>query len=184
MYFQLKTLLPQFLGLLLFVSINTGVYACDQQADAPSTIHLTGNNLELLGEGIRQELLVNVYHLALYSEADNIDTLLNSVDSYPVAIRIEILTDILPDSPPDQWSNLFREVMSPGHFNLLIKNYKNLADGDILLLSYLPGKGTSVFMKDKLLFKTTESGFIEAVIDGFIGSEPFSAELKQSILES
>lgn len=184
MYYQLKSLLTNLVGLLLFVSINTGVYACDQQTNASSTMHLTGNNLELLGEGIRQELLVNVYHLALYSEADNTNALLKSVTSYPVAIRIEVLTDILPDIPPDHWLKLFSETMTPDHFNLLVENYKKLADGDVLLLSYLPGEGTSVFMRDKLLFKTPESRIIEAVINGIIGPEPFSTELKQSILES
>ena len=53
----------------------------------------------LLGGGIRNEYFVDIYHVSLYSDAKSIEEIQRADISHHVAIRIKILTDILPDTP-------------------------------------------------------------------------------------
>ena len=153
-------------------------------SNIPDDLDLEDEILQLLGGGIRNEYFVDIYHVSLYSDAKSIEEMQRADISHHVAIRIKILTDILPDTPPPYWMNLFCEILNQKQFELFTDSYSKLNNGDVLAINYIPGKGTDIFMKKKKLLVIKENYLIAAVVKSFIGANPVSDDLKDSILKS
>lgn len=168
------------LVLLQAFSINT--YA--DNSNLPNDIDLEDEILQLLGDGIRSEYFIDVYHVSLYSDASSIDEIQISDISHHVAVRIKVLTDVLPDTPPPYWMDLFDELLNQKQFSLFIDSYSKLKSGDVLAINYIPEIGTHIYMKKKKLLVIKNNELIGAVVKGFIGKNPVSDDLKESILES
>ena len=148
----------------------------------PASVYFKDEELDLLGDGIRREFLLDVYQVGFYSDVKDIKYLVNTAAEFPLAIRIKVLTSMLPDGPPSHWVKLFSKVLNEKQFNLFTNHYSKLEEGDILAINFRPEKGSSIHMKGERLLNINEPHFIRSVVDGFIGSEPVSQNLKDSIL--
>ena len=134
--------------------------------------------------GIRSYRFVDVYQCTLY--LPDKDEPISSLDllklEYPVAIRIEILTSMLPDKMPEVWRETIESEVTGKAFRRFQKGFLNLDEGDVLLFMYLPGETTSLFLNDKLLFKDPGPGLMQALLEQWIGSHPISEDLKQALI--
>jgi hypothetical protein len=128
-----------------------------------------------------------VYRCTLYQpEKQNLtlDKLAASIEALesPLAIRIEILTSMLPDKMPEAWRETIKSEVTGKAFRRFRKGFADLDEGDILLFVYLPGEATHLFLNDKLVFKDPGPGLMQGLLEQWIGSQPISEELKQALL--
>lgn len=158
--------------------------ASGNDSNIPDNVDLADENLPLLGEGIRHEFFLDIYHVGLYSDANSIKEIQNNEILLPVVVRIKFLTDALPDAPPSYWLTLFNESFTPSQSELFTDKYSELKNGDVLAIKYIPDKGTHIFMRGKCLLILKNNDLITKIINGFIGLNPVSYDLKESILES
>lgn len=171
---------------LLAISVLLHTFSVNTFGDSthlPPNIDLEDEILALLGDGIRNEYFIDVYHVGLYSDASSIEEIQLSDISHYVAVRIKVLTDVLPDTPPPYWLNLFDELLNQEQFSLFTDNYSKLKGGDVLAINYIPGAGTHIYMKKKKILVIKNNELISAVVKGFIGKKPVSDDLKESILD-
>lgn len=173
-FVRIMTIMSIFLGGLASASTNTS---------PPPDLKL--NNLPWIhySSGIRSYRFVDVYQCALYlPDKDKPIASLKNLE-YPVAIRIEILTSMLPDKMPDVWRETIEPEIIDKAFRRFQKGFLNLDEGDVLLFVYLPGEATSLYLNDKRLFKDPGPGLMEALLEQWIGSHPVSEDLKQALLK-
>jgi chalcone isomerase-like protein len=169
-----------FLILIQFVTLNA--YADDNTI--PDSVYFKDEELDLLGDGIRREFLLDVYQIGFYSDVKDISKLVKTAAEFPLAIRIKVLTNLLPDEPPSHWVTLFSKVLNEEQFEIFITHYAMLQEGDVLAINFRPEKGSSISIRGNRIININDADFIRVVIDGFIGSEPVSTDLKESILSS
>ena len=163
-----------------YLSINTHA----EVYKVPESVHFNDTELDLLGDGIRREFLLEVYEIGFYSEVKELEKLVNTAVEHPLAIRIKILSSLLPDEPPSYWIRLFSQVLNEEQFKLFTEHYTMLEAGDVLAINFRPEKGSSIYMKGECIIKLNGTEFIKVILDGFIGSNPVSTDLKKSILSS
>ncbi|MBL1141703.1 MAG: hypothetical protein HND53_06690 [Proteobacteria bacterium] len=159
-------------------------YVAADSDEIPESIYFKDEELDLMGDGIRREFLLDVYQIGFYSDVKDMDKLVETASEFPLAIRIKVLTSLLPDDPPSHWVTLFSKVLNEKQFETFVAHYSMLNEGDILAINFRPEKGSIINIKGERIIKIHDAGFIRTVIDGFIGSEPVSIDLKESILGS
>lgn len=169
-------------SLILIQAISVNALAAD--TGIPESVYFKDEELDLLGDGIRREFLLDVYEIGFYSDVRDINNLVLDAAEFPLAIRIKVLTNLLPDDPPSHWETLFRKVLNDKQFELFLSHYSMLQAGDVLAINFRPEKGSSISMRGKRIISINDKEFIKVVINGFIGSDPVSTELKNSILNS
>ncbi|GJL77165.1 MAG: hypothetical protein NPINA01_01540 [Nitrospinaceae bacterium] len=160
-----------------------GFTAPDASASPPPELKLNNLKWTHFSSGIRSYEFVDVYQCALY--LPNRVRPIASINNlkFPVLIRIEILTSMLPDKMPDVWRETIESEVTGKAFRRFKKGFSNLDEGDVLLFMYLPGKATSLFLNDKFLFKDPGAGLMEALLEQWIGSHPVSEDLKEALLQ-
>ncbi len=151
-------------------------------ASPPPELKLKNLTWSHHASGVRSYNFVDVYRCALYLTDD--DPPIASINNleFPVVIRIEILTSMLPDKMPDVWRETIESEVTGKAFRRFKKGFSNLDEGDVLTFMYLPGKPTSLFLNDKLLFKDPGSGLMKGLLEQWMGAHPVSEDLKQALL--
>lgn len=148
--------------------------------------HLKLNNLFFVhySSGIRSYHFVDMYHCAFYFLDKRKQIAFSDLAKLgdPVAIRVEVLTSMLPDRMPDVWRESIKPEIMDKAFRRFQKGFLNLEEGDVLVFMYLPGQATSLFLNEKLLFTDPGPGLMEALIEQWVGPHPISEELKKALL--
>jgi len=172
-FIRIMTILSIFLGGLAIASGN---------ASPPPDLKLNNLTWTHHSSGIRSYYFVDAYQCALYLH--NKDKPIAPIRNleYPVAIRIKILTSMLPGKMPEVWRETIESEVTGKAFRRFQKGFFNLDEGDVLLFMYLPGEATSLFLNDKLLFKDPGPGLMRALLEQWIGSHPVSEDLKQALI--
>jgi hypothetical protein len=169
---------------MTILSIFGGGLAIASANASPPPLEIKLNNLTWThhSSGIRSYIFVDVYQCALYLHDK--DTPIASIGNleYPVAIRIEILTSMLPDKMPETWRETMLSEVTAKAFRRFQKGFLHLDKGDVLLFLYLPMESTILFLNDKLLFKDPGPGLMQALLEQWIGSHPISEDLKQALI--
>ncbi len=174
-FIRIMTLMSIFLGGLDIASAN---------ASPPPDLKLDNHPWIHYSSGIRSYNFFDVYQCALYIPDKDIPiSSLNLTKlEYPVAIRVEILTSMLPDKMPDIWRKTIKPEIIDKAFRRFQKGFLNLNERDVLLFVYLPGEATSLFLNGRLLFKDPGPELMEALLEQWVGSHPVSEDLKRVLL--
>jgi hypothetical protein len=154
---------------------------------ASAELNIDGIAWKNYSSGIRSYNLIDVYQCGFYFygvekfEKDNLMASIHSLNS-AFAIRIIILTSMLPETMPDQWRKTIEEEVTGRALNRFKKGFARLNENDVLAFAYLPGKGTRFFLNGKFLFKDPGSGLMQSLLEQWIGSQPVSEDLKQVLI--
>jgi len=158
-------------------------------ANASPPPNLKINNLTWThhSSGLRSYNLVDVYLCALYlpnNDKRSKDELITSINTleFPVVIRIEILTSMLPDQMPEVWRETIESEVTGKAFYRFRKGFSSLNEGDVLFFVYIPRESTRLFLNDKFLFEDSGPGLMQGLLEQWIGSHPISEDLKQALL--
>ena len=173
----------------LFIRIMTvvsffwgGMNIASANADPPSGLKLNNHTWTRYSSGIRSYNFIDVYQCALYLH--NKDKVIESIKNldHPVALRIEILTSMLPDKMPEVWRETIDSEVTGKAFHRFRKGFANLDEGDILLFMYIPGESTRFYLNNKLLFKDPGPGLMQSLLEQWTGPRPISEDLKQALI--
>ncbi len=143
-------------------------------------------SLALVAEGTRTDQLGGntLYTVAVYAEERPLDLAhLASADA-PKALRIEVVNDDDPFSPLTRpWRRELVPRLDPAATTQLLAIVGAVRKGDVLLVEYVPGKGTTIRGNALTAVSRAPHGLVVAFLDQWLGQRPVSEDLKRTLLE-
>ncbi len=179
--------------LCLLLLVSTSINAKELlNVQLEESIHIDGVEQPLLlnGAGIRYKFFFKIYVGALYlseknTHADKILTL-----DQPNRIVMHFVYDEVPrEKLVNGWNEGFENNLSSDEMKLLelrLKRFNEMfsgvQNGDVILLDYLPGKGTRVSIKGQVAGMVEGADFNRALLSVWLGDDPVTEELKDALL--
>jgi len=157
----------------------------------PDTLTVDGTNLILNGTGLRKKLIIKVYAAGLYlTEKDrNFQTIVDA--DKPMAIRMHFIYDgVSPKQLIETWNEGFAVTMgenAPAPFKEKVASFnsfftKEAKKDDRYDLIYLPAKGVSLVINEKLSGTIPGLDFKKALFAIWLGEKAANKALKKSLL--
>lgn len=151
----------------------------------PDTIQLGGQTLVLNGMGLREKVFIDVYVAGLYLPKKT--TSAREAINSDVPKRIEMV--MMRSVGKEKLADTMRESISKAGAADVKSKAGTLAgwmedtkEGDRIVLEYVPGKGTTVRVKGKDKGTIEGIGFMKAIWDIYLGSNPPTDDLKDGLL--
>lgn len=138
--------------------------------------------LVLNGHGTREELWTDIYDCALYLPEASANLRYIFDPATPKAVRIRVLYDDIPERMPDEWRAMFRSALSPQSYTRLRQAYGQLRQGDVLVVSYAPDRGTQIAVNEQPIVDDAGHGLIDVVLRQWLGDDPVSEDLQRRLL--
>ena len=186
-------MLSKFLIVIISLSLSTLVTARQlDDVSLPDSITIEGTDTALMlnGMGYRTKFVFNVYVGALYTESkvksnDELKALKG-----PKRVVMHIVYDeVSHDKMAAAWDEGFEDNNSEEQLKKLqsrlttfIAYFPDLKAGAIVLLDYLPGKGTRVNINGDEKGLIEGEDFNSALLDVWLGEEPADDDLKDAML--
>jgi hypothetical protein len=141
--------------------------------------------LPLAAQAARTHLLghLELYSVALYVDGARLDHAQLLSPGVAKAVRIAIdYKDDLQRPVWNEWRNeLVPRVNAAGAAHLR-GAYASLREGDVVLIEYVPAKGTTVRVNKAVATSGASHELVLAYLDHFLGQRPVSDEMKQALL--
>ena len=159
----------------------------DVKLDDMSTVN--NQTLVLNGLGLRKKFIVKVYVGGLYLPAKNKDTAAIFATDAPRRMVMHFLYSVSKDQMCDAWSegledntpNASAEVK--GAFKTLCTMMEPIPKGNRLVLTYVPGTGTTVEVNGKNKGTLPGKASNDAILATWIGPDPAPGqEFKKNVL--
>ena len=158
-------------------------------AKLPDTITVGGKELALNGAGLRKKWIVKVYAGALYLAAPSGDAEAIVAADEPKAVRMAFLHDV----SVYQMMNAFREGFDANNGKEEAKELKvklrpveqalvDLKPGSVLLVSYVPGEGSTIQVEGHPGITIAGKEFADALFKNWLGAKPADGDLKKGML--
>ncbi|HYK88067.1 MAG TPA: chalcone isomerase family protein [Acidobacteriota bacterium] len=155
-----------------------------------TTITLEGKSLQLNGIGLRKKLIFKVYVAGLYLENRSKDSSSVVSSEQIKSIRLHMLRSLSGSELSDAISEAFWRNVKSGRNQLearlqkLASMFPSVVAGDIITLTYVPGKGTTVTAKGQQKGIVEGKDFADALLSVWLGDNPVQADLKRALLGS
>lgn len=161
--------------------------------DYPASAIIEGRDLKLLGAGVRNKWMFDVYTLAAYTESGACkpaDIVTRNEAKY---LRLDMLRDVSADKMASTIGESFAQHLprdaSPelrAQQQAFLSYFKDeLTKGTVLEFLYLPDSGTHIKQNGKTLGAAlTGPDFSRVLWDIYFGSDTCCAKLKSQVLES
>ena len=190
---MIRGICTNFFMLLTVVIFSTASHA--RQLDdvtLPDSVTLDGTDaaLQLNGMGYRTKFIFKIYVGALYTESkvesrDAVQALTG-----PKRVVMHMLYDeVSKEKMADAWNEGFEENNSDeqlaklkARLDTFIAYFPDLKQGDVVLLDFIPGKGTRVTINGKVKGMIAGDDFYTALLDVWLGDEPADDDLKEAML--
>ena len=154
----------------------------------PDTITVEGKTLTLNGIGLRKKMMFKVYVAGLYVETTSKDAAtLISADSIK-SIRLHILRSLsgsqIYEAISDGFYSNSKDQMKALNARLQKLNnmFPAVVEGDQIVLTYVPGKGTLVNAKGEDKGVIEGKDFADALFSVWLGAKPVQEDLKTALL--
>jgi len=155
----------------------------------PASAMLGDKSLPLHGAGLRKRVFFKVYVGALYLEARGATAEAIVAADAPKLVRMHFLRDVAREDV----LKAFREGFEKNSGAAAAQALASLAQvekaippevktGQVLLVSYLPGAGSSVGVEGGASATVAGKEFADALFRNWLGSEPADADLKAGML--
>ena len=153
----------------------------------PDTVTQDGKNLSLIGAGIRNKWMFNVYVGALYAEKPTFNAA-NLIKSEQIKrMDLHLLRDVGKDKIIESIREGFEKQSKAqmpalqSRLDQLAAAVPDLKKGDVLSLTYIPDKGVVVGGAAK---ETVIPGkdFADALFSVWLGPDPVDGDLKRKLL--
>jgi hypothetical protein len=168
--------------LFLLLSTVAGVKLDD-------SVNVNGQNLALNGAGIRKKLFIKVYVGALYLPAKMSDANAILAADAPRRMVMHFVFNVGKDKIAEGW-NEGLEANTPNASPEVKANFKTLAswmedikDGQSIVLTYVPGSGTTVEVNGHAKGTLPGKPTADAILATWIGPKPGPGDdFKKSVL--
>lgn len=158
----------------------------------PDKVTLAGTDtqLQLNGIGMRTKFVFDIYVGALYTEqaAKTRDEV--QAQKGPKRVLMHFVYDeVSAEKMTAGWTEGFEENQTDDQFKALSERlekfnamFTTVHAGDVVLLDYIPGKGTLVKISGKEQGVIEGEDFYSALLDVWLGDEPADGDLKEALL--
>lgn len=180
-------------AVFVFMSVSVNSHSrelADVTIDEQVSVDGIPAPLKLNGAGIRYKFFFKIYVGALYLPEPQTDAASILKVPQPNRIAMHFTYDEVPEKKlTDAWVSGFEDNTDKATYETLKLRldqfngmFTDLHEGDVVLLDYLPGKGTRVSIKG------VEKGIIEgadfnrALLSVWLGDDPVTEELKAAML--
>lgn len=162
---------------LVLAAVTAGA-ATVAGVNIPDTTDAAGHKLVLNGAGLRKKLFIKVYTGALYLPAkSNNPTAIISADQ-PRRMVMHFVFDVGKDKIAEAWEEGL-EANTPNASAEVKANFKTLSswmeevkDGQEIVLTYVPGTGTTVQVNGKVKGTLAGKATNDAILATWIGAKP------------
>ncbi len=154
----------------------------------PDTLTVEGKTLKLNGAGLRKKVVFKVYVAGLYLETPSHDAAaVVSADSVK-SMRLSILRSLEARKITEAIEEGFEKNSKPqlgalrarlARFNAMFPDVK---EGDDIVMTYVPGKGTMVTAKGAEKGVIEGKDFADALFSVWLGANPVQEDLKAKLL--
>lgn len=147
-------------------------------------------DLQLNGAGIRYKFIFKIYVGALYLEkkTQSAEEAISSNGANRVLMHF-LYDEVSKEKLVNAWIEGFESNISADQFKSLkprIDQFNNffetLTTNDVVLLDFMPGKGTRVTIKGKEKGVIEGDDFNQALLKIWLGKEPVTDDLKDALL--
>ncbi len=183
-----------FLLLSMMISIYVPSVSAKKLGDLyfPDKVQIAGTStpLQLNGAGYRTKFFFKIYAGALYTvkKAHSRDAVQALTGPNRVVMQF-IYSEVARDKLIAAWQEGFEENNTTAQMKTLTSDimrfnamFPSLKEGDVVMLDYLPGKGTRVTIKGKVKGIIKGKDFNRALLDVWLGNKPADEDLKQAML--
>ena len=156
------------------------------QGQSPAEVRVGYKPLTLVAEGSRTDQLGGeaLYTVAVYAESRPLDLAGLAKEDTAKALRIEVVSDDDPFSPLTRpWRRELVPHLDRAATTQLFAIVGSARKGDVLLVEYEPGKGTTIRGNTLTAVSRAPHGLMLAFLDQWLGQRPVSEDLKRTLLE-
>jgi chalcone isomerase-like protein len=152
------------------------------------TVTVEGKTLKLNGIGLRKKMLFKVYVAGLYVENPSKDAATVISADEIKSITLHILRGLSGSQIGEAISDGFwhnskaRMGELSDRLQKLTSMFPAVVEGDEIVLTYVPGKGTSVSAKGQDKGVIAGKDFADALFAVWLGGNPVQDDLKQALL--
>jgi hypothetical protein len=156
----------------------------------PDTASVGGQSLVLNGMGLREKFFLNIYVGGLYLPAKTTDA--QSAIDQDVPKKLVMHFQYSGGVPKDKMLEAYEEGLTNNAGALKSSQAENLktfygwltdmAAGDEIVYEYVPGTGTTVFVKGQKKGTIEGVDFMKALFAIYLGKTPPTADLKSGLL--
>jgi len=186
-------LIQSIISLFLFFSLNANLAAREVagvKLKEQITVEAIDDVLKLNGAGIRTKFFFKIYVGALYltDKQSSAETILKSDKANRVLMHF-LYDEVEKKKLADAWVEGFEENVDGKIFSALQDRLKqfnamfsDMHKGDVVLLDYIPQKGTRVMIKGDVKGTIEGADFNRALLSVWLGAEPVTEDLKDAML--
>ena len=180
----------------MFALALAGVLAAAAAAQAkelagvkvPDTLSAEGTSLTLNGLGLRKRAIFSVYVGGLYLVSPSKDPAAILSADAPKAVSMHFLRSVtkaqLVDAFKEGFESNAKEKAAAQKANVekLLEMLTDVKEGDVMVFSYAPGKGTTVSKGEKAAGLIEGKDFADIIFALWLGPQPPSEDLKKGML--
>lgn len=179
-----------FLAVLVFVVAPAFQLLGGTLADVtlPDTVQVAGKTLVLNGLGLRKKFMVKVYVAGLYLEQKSSDPAAILKADTPKRIVMHFVRGVSKNQIVDGFNESFenntpdaKQTMKT-EVDQFFGMLESVNNGNEIVLTYLPGAGTTVAINGKEKLTIAAPAFAPVLFSVWLGPKPPSADLKQGLL--
>lgn len=177
-------------AVVLLLDASIGFTKDFKGVDFPNEVKVGQESCKLTGIGVRTKFFVKVYYGALYLHNPTKDRkqIINADEPKEVLLHV-VYKEVTADKWIDGWKEGFaNNVVSPSSelqdkINQFLKCFDGpVKSGETVRLSYIPGKGTQIYVKDKQKALIPGHDFMVALWSIWFGEHPASESLMKGML--
>lgn len=154
----------------------------------PDSVQAGGKTLVLNGLGLRKKYMVKVYVAGLYLEQKSSDPGAILKADAPKRVVMHFVRGVSKNQIVDGFNESFenntpdaKQTMK-AEIDQFLGAIDSVHDGDEILLTYLPGTGTSVAINGKEKVTISAPTFAPVLFSVWLGPKPPSPEMKDGLL--
>ncbi len=154
------------------------------------TVTVEGKTLRLNGMGLRKKIVFKVYVAGLYLENPSKDASTVLSSDQVKSIQLHILRSISGSELSEAIAEAFWKNAKQARGSLEPRLQKlnallpSVVSGDVIVLTYMPGKGIIVTAKGQQKGTIEGKDFADALFAVWLGQDPVQADLKKLLLGS
>ncbi|RKH44881.1 chalcone isomerase family protein [Corallococcus sicarius] len=155
----------------------------------PDTATVNGKELKLNGVGLRKKAIFKVYTVGLYVETPSKDAAQILAADEIKRVRMFMKRDLKKDQITEAIENGFKKNAGANlpKLQARLDTFKaaipaEIKEGEELILTYIPGKGTNVQTKGGPAIDVEGKDFADALFSVWLGKDPVDGGLRDGML--
>ncbi len=156
----------------------------------PDTVTVEGKTLKLNGMGLRKKVVFKVYVAGLYLEKTSSAAAAVISSDEIRQMRLHVLRSLKAKQVTEAIEEGFEKNSKPqmaalkNRLQKFSSMFADVAEGDLILMTYVPGKGTSVSIMGAERGTVEGKDFADALFAVWLGPNPVQEDLKKALLGS